>query len=51
MQRFKNILLVSESAIFVEKNIALKRLRTRLVADLCIKCNEDQEKREKTGLG
>jgi DnaK suppressor protein len=32
------------------ENIDLKRLKTRLVADLCIKCKEDQEKREKMGL-
>ena len=32
------------------EKIDLKRLKTRLVADLCIKCKEDQEKREKRGL-
>jgi len=28
------------------KNIDLKRLQTRAVAELCIKCKEDQESKE-----
>ena len=32
------------------EKIDLKRLQTRPIADLCIKCKEDQEKREKMGL-
>jgi DnaK suppressor protein len=32
------------------KKIDLKRLKTRLVADLCIKCKEDREQREKMRL-
>ena len=32
------------------EKIDLKRLKTRLVADLCIKCKEDQERKEKMEL-
>ena len=32
------------------EKIDLKRLQSRPIADLCIKCKEDQENREKMGL-